>query len=880
MKDERKTKQQLIEEITQCRDRISSLESSEKKMKEVEQALRNSEEKYHAIFNSFYDVYYRTNKEGKIVLISPSCKTQAGYDPEEVVGNPVTMYWLRPEDQRTVLRELIRSGIVNDYELSLRRKDGSIIDASLSSKFVLDSDGKRIGVEGVLRNITERKRAEEELKRSEEKYRELVESINELIYSIDASYKIIYVSPIVEDLLGYRSEELLGKSFDFMVYPDDLIRMKTNLKRVLAGNLESNEYRIVTKSGSVKWFRTSSKPVFDGDRICGVHGLLIDITQQRQAQAALKESEETYKKFIETSPDSVIVVDPFGKIITVSSRTLQMFGFKSMEDLKGLNAFQLIVPSERSKGRKLLAEIIQKGSVYGIEIQLQRQDGSCFPGEFSASVVRDLDDRPKSIITITRDISQRKEVESVVKRERDFTNAILDSANALIVVYDRSGRIVRFNMACTNTTGYTFDEVKNRFPWDFLLLKEDRKRVQKLFKSMKAGLLTRETEYSWLSKEGDNHIIGWSNAVLIEDDGSIEYIISIGVDITQKKLAEAALRDSEEKYKDLVEKADIAIIMSNEQGRFTYFNDRFAELFGYKPEEMQGRNPDFIVHPDDRNEILRLHEQRIRGEKVQNRYEFKGLCKDGSVIHLEIDVALLEENGHIVGTRSYLWDISERVKGEQKIKASLKEKEMLLKEIHHRVKNNMQVISSLLSLQTRHIQDSEVLSVFRQSQDRVRSMALVHEKLYGSGDFTHIEFAQYIKDLVQRLRNTYVTEKKVEIDFDLENVPLGIDSAIPCGLIINELVSNAFKHAFLKKEKQKNRISIRLSEKDNIVNLGVMDNGVGLPGTFDSKKSESLGLHLVHLLAEDQLGGSIEIERKKGTAFLIQFQRPNQDEPA
>lgn len=220
-------------------------------------------------------------------------------------------------------------------------------------------------------------------------------------------------------------------------------------------------------------------------------------------------------------------------------------------------------------------------------------------------------------------------------------------------------------------------------------------------------------------------------------------------------------------------------------------------------------------------------------------------------------------------------EITERKRAEEQVKASLKEKEVLLKEIHHRVKNNMQVISSLLSLQSRYIKDKQALELVKKSRDRVLSMALVHEKLYQSQDMARIDFAKYIKSLAQSLYQSYKTNmERIALEIRVESVFLGIDWAIPCGLIINELVSNALKHAFPLSWEGKGKIEISLNQtNDNEIELIVRDNGVGLPKGLDIRCSETLGLHLIVILVEDQLKGKIELNRRRGTEFKIRLKR-------
>ena len=213
-------------------------------------------------------------------------------------------------------------------------------------------------------------------------------------------------------------------------------------------------------------------------------------------------------------------------------------------------------------------------------------------------------------------------------------------------------------------------------------------------------------------------------------------------------------------------------------------------------------------------------------------------------------------------------DVTERNNAESQIRQSLQEKEVLLKEVHHRVKNNMQVISSLLSLQEEHITDPAALVSFRDSQNRVRSMALVHEKLYRSESLASINFSEYVEDLLASLKRSYMLAS-IDVRAETDNLRLGVDTAIPCGLIINELVSNALKHAF--KGRERGTVCVRINRDGHGgTSMLVEDDGNGLPADFDWRQGGSLGMQLVSMLTE-QIGGSLSVHVSTGTRFTITF---------
>lgn len=230
---------------------------------------------------------------------------------------------------------------------------------------------------------------------------------------------------------------------------------------------------------------------------------------------------------------------------------------------------------------------------------------------------------------------------------------------------------------------------------------------------------------------------------------------------------------------------------------------------------------------------------------------------------------LVDWGGRITSKIIVLRDITDRKKAEELIKASLREKDVLLQEVHHRVKNNLQIISSLLSLQSRHIRDEKDLEMLRESQSRLRTMALIHERLYQSENLANINFEEYISALVHGLVQSYGVTGTVTPIIEIHSLSLEVSTAIPCGLIINELVSNSLKHAF--PGKRKGEIKIKIHSLDGTIELIVRDNGVGIPEDIDFRTTDTLGLHLVTMLAEDQLNGKINLTRDGGTTFTITF---------
>jgi PAS domain S-box-containing protein len=340
-------------------------------------------------------------------------------------------------------------------------------------------------------------------------------------------------------------------------------------------------------------------------------------------------------------------------------------------------------------------------------------------------------------------------------------------------------------------------------------------------------------------------------------------------DINDLRQAEEKLRESEEKFRALFEGAAEGIIVADIKSRkFLYANPRICQMLGYTEMELKSMGM-ADVHPKDSFKyVISEFEAQVRGEKILAK-NIPFLRKDGTVIYADVNSSKILVEGKECNV-GFFTDVTEQKRMDEELKASLEEKEVLLKEIHHRVKNNMQIISSLLRLQAANIKDEKIQEVFNEVHGRIRSMSLLYEMLYQSKDLARVNFAEYIKRLTSHL----ISMHKVEIAapslrLGVSDVHLDIKRAIPCGLIITELVSNSLKHAF--PNGRKGEIVVEMHpNKEEKYKLVVSDNGVGFPEGLDFRQTKSLGMRLVVDLV-NQLNGTIELRREGGTEFRIEF---------
>ena len=356
--------------------------------------------------------------------------------------------------------------------------------------------------------------------------------------------------------------------------------------------------------------------------------------------------------------------------------------------------------------------------------------------------------------------------------------------------------------------------------------------------------------------------------------------ISINGMLSRIETSQDQLKKSELEFRSLVELANNSIILTDSNGKIILWNRSAQRMFGYSEDEILGKSISILFPAEYHESYQKVMDNPYNFTNSQNTgviYESYGFKKDKSKFILEISHISWKINDEKFYC-AIIRDITDNKRAENEIKESLKEKEALLKEIHHRVKNNMQIISSLLSLQSRYIKDKESFGVFKESQNRVKSMAMIHERLYNSKGLSKIDFREYIENLVYDLFYSYgINQNFIKIEIDTDDISLNVDTAIPCGLILNELVTNSIKYAFPGEEcKHKEcKIYIKLHRNSENFLLVVGDNGTGLPEEVDLEHTETLGLRLVRSLV-DQIDGTIELHSDGKTEFKIIFNQIEQ----
>ncbi len=717
-----------------------------------------------------------------------------------------------------------------------------------------------------------RKKSENDLRDAKTRYRLLFEHSPDGIVILDpATARPLEFNEAACRQLGYTREEFARLSISDLDVVETSEETSSRIAGVLREGRNDFETRQRTKSGEIRDVHVTAqiieilgKPVY--------HCVWRDITERKRAEERLRDSEENMRYIVKHDPSAIAVYDRELHYIAVSDRYLQDYDVKE-EDVIGKHHYQVFpeMPQKwKEVHRRCLAGTIERND----DDSFERPDGSITYNRWECRPWRRLNGEIGGMITYTEVTTERKKAEKALRESEEKYRTLFENATEAIFVV-QGGKLVFYNPMTTRLMGYSGDELKAR-PFTEFVHPDDREVViERHRKRLKGEDVPGRYVVRIVDRAGNSR---WAeiNVILIDWEGQ-PATLNFANDITERKQAEEKLRESEKQYRELYDFLPIPVYEMDLKANITAANRAIFEAFRATEEDFEkGFNAWKLLSPEDVQRSRANIQKLLKGEAIEGtEYVFTRL--DGSTFPAIVISSVIFDRDRPLGLRGAIIDITERKQAEDAVQTALREKEILLREIHHRVKNNMQVISSLFNLQAGQITAENARRVLKEGQLRIRSMALVHEKLYQSRDLSKIDFADYLRSLAAHLFHFYRIEAgRIRLETHLEPVYLSVNSAVPCGLLVNELVSNSLKHAFPADRKGTVEVGLRKDE-DGKVELRVADDGVGLPGSLDFRRTESLGLQIVNLLA-DQLGGAIELGDGNGTDIRISFREP-EDRP-
>jgi two-component system, sensor histidine kinase PdtaS len=723
--------------------------------------------------------------------------------------------------------------------------------------------------------IIERKKAEESLAVSEEKYRILFETFPLGLSITDKNGAIIETNRQAEQLVGLPKSEHERRSLDSPEWhilrtdgtpmPKEEYAGATALKENRP--IKNIEMGVVKNRGETTWLNVTASPIPLKDY--GVAIAYEDISERKRMELQLQESEEHYRSLVEDQIELVSRFRPDGTFLFVNSGFCLFFGL-SRDELVGSKWHPVPHPDDLPMIEKQLSRLSPEQPVVQIENRVYNAAGDIRWMQFSNRAFFDQKGDILEIQSVGRDITEQKKAEEKLRTSEAQLSNALQIAHAGHWEYDVVSDTFSFNdnfykifrTSAEEVGGYRMSssEYARRFchPDDAdQLAKETRMAIETT-----DPLFNRQIEQRILYADGEIGHIAVRFFIIKDYQGKTVKTYGVNQDITEHKRTEEAIRQASSTMINILESISDAFFSMDDRLVVTYFNPAAERLLNRRKEGILGRYL-FDAFPEARGSLFDEKYHQAAREKVFLSFE----------TYFEVEPYRnwyeVRVSPQRKGISVYFQVITERKQAEERIKASLTEKEILLKEIHHRVRNNLTTIASILSLQSPYIEDRKAREIFRECENRVRTMSKIHTKLYQSQDFAHIDFGSYLRELSQELFLSYqVDPEAVTFDARIINISLNINTAMPLGLLVTELITNALKYAF--PGERKGNIVVSLLRDNSHLVLTVSDNGIGCPEDLIIQNSKTLGLQLVNGLVQ-QLSGSMEMKRDGGTVWIITF---------
>jgi len=588
--------------------------------RDLQKRLQESEESMKKLVENVPDIIYSFNPKGEFVRLSPAVKANLGYKPSELLGKPFFDI-VHPDDKKRA-REGFMASVqaakeeVRHVEFRMLTKSGEVRYFEVRGQPIIEN-GRFIRGDGIARDVTVRKNIEKELEnknaRLESLLQELSRSHDELqaimdtypdgMIMVDHLGRIRTTNKGLNNYFGIEFEGMIDQPFEVFLsaIQDCFEDFDAFLK--IAERCHQNHIQIKDQEfDAAHMYELTVKQIKPKERY--IHPVNISVRDKKGIElgriwifvdvTSIKRTYEHLETIVTASPMPVLVSRlSDNKILFVNDNLAKLMGYNAKEVL-GKETRDFYYSSE---DQKMVREKLEKyGCVHNQEIRIVKADGTL--AWILLSIELTQLDKEQVVISGLYDITKRKSAEEALERERNFISTILDTVSTLVLVLDREGRIVRFNKTCEKVTGYSFTELKGKPFWEKLLLPEELREVKKVFEELTAGHFPNRHENYWLTKDGRRRLISWVNTALLDAQGEVEHIIGTGVDLTEHRAMEEALRESEQKYRELVENANSIIMRWDKRGDITFFNEFAQEFFGYREEEILGKNVMETIVPE------------------------------------------------------------------------------------------------------------------------------------------------------------------------------------------------------------------------------------------------------------------------------------------
>jgi len=599
-----------------------------------------------------------------------------------------------------------------------------------------------------------------------------------------------------------------------------------------------------------------------------VHQIELELQNEelRQAQAEIEAGRERFIDLYNLAPVGHCTLSAKGMIKEANLTAAGLLGI-AQDALVNQPFAKFIFDDDQDSYYQLRHKLLKAKGTQRCELRVVRE-GTLFWVRLDATIAQSADDTPGCFLVIT-DISERKKVEDALLLSEERFRLTFDRSPAGTLMVAPDFYFLKCNDSFCRFIGYAESELQ-ALTFADITHPEERQRDRAQMERLLAGEIEQyDVEKRYLRKNGET-VWARVNVILVRDTCQNPlFFLPIIQDTTERRQTAEALRLSEERHRMQFELAMDGILLGTHEGIVTDANRSMCAMLGMEGREFIGKSiSELPFTPESLHEVPFRYDLLEKGEIVNSDRTL--IRPDGTRLPVEMRTGMLPDGTY----QSIIRDITNRKEYEERLTTALAEKDVLLREIHHRVKNNLAAIISLLDMQRRMLKDPQGRDILAELSGRIRSMSLIHEKLYRADNLARIDFQQYLQSLISHLRTSYGSPG-IQCQTEAQGVVLPLDFAVPCGMIVNELVTNALKYAFPHGQpapgKDACRIRVEMRLDDGHYKLTVIDNGVGLPSGFDWSSATTLGMVLVRMLGGHQLGGNYAVDQRNGLRFTLTF---------
>lgn len=835
------------------------------KLEEKNRELAEEKRKYELITENSTDMISLHAPDGTYLYVSPAVKELTGYEPEDLLGRK-PFDNMHPRDRKMFENpeELFADKQVKRFTFRKGTKSGDYKWVESIMRPIVDEEtGQVAEIQASTRDISERKEFEKKLKEEKEFIDKSIQSLPELFFLIDEDQNFVKWN-YIERELGYTDEEIPHMHpLDFYKEEDQPFVVSKITEAFKTGHAEA-EVQMQAKDGEkIPYFITANSFTRGEKRF--IVGSCVNLSEIKEAQYNLEQQRQLLDAIINQSKSLIYVKDQDRKYQLVNDNYVNIFD-KNREDILGKSVREVHGRVFERQVENNDAAVLKDGKTVETEEaipvhgEMRYYHSIKYPlrgvpgfGNCMCGISTDITDLKRATNQLQERIKEQRclyNISSLPQQESTIKGLLQKAVGYLPEGWrypDNTEVEITYGDEVFKTDGYRETD------WQ-LSAESDRGEGETL------RIQVVYTKEQSMADEGP---------FLKEERQLIDSVIDTLSSQIDRIISAQRLKESKNRWEKLV-KNDPDLIMIIVDREIKFINQAGAQILGAcSPEEIIGEDLDNLVEAEDMELVEEREEKLLDGDSVEPVIH-KVKAIDGTLRHIKTQSTPITYEGDQRAIQIVGQDVTDQIVYERELKESLKEKETLLQEIHHRVKNNLAVVSGMMDLQVFSTENEEVRRLLNDSQNRIKTMALIHEKLYQSASLSKIDFGSYVEDLLDNIQGVAAADKGIKVELESDSLDLNVNQAVPCALIINEVVANAFEHAFTDRESGVIKVSIKI--QGDQVTISIKDNGCGLPSDFEYRKSQSIGTTIIETLIQ-QLEAEKKVEDKNGVLFSFSFEK-------